>query len=265
MKWHAEREHNIRKENCWLALAGLFWLKEGENRIGSAPGNDILLPERLPASLGSIHLQGRQAVLQTAGDSNLQVNGSEMTQTLLKSDLEESSSFITLDGIRMVVLDRPSGMGVRLWDNLREERRLHPPRQWFDINEELRLPAHYVRHAEPRKVFLPDVFGEMEESRMDGSVSFEIDGRPLTLEASEGQDGRLEIHFQDLTNKKNTYPSGRYYYSPEPVMPGDFVLDFNYAYSPPCAFTPFATCAFAPAENHLPVPIEAGEIYGSHP
>ncbi len=99
---------------------------------------------------------------------------------------------------------------------------------------------------------------------MDGRVHFEVNGQSFTLEASEPEDHRLEIHFQDLTNGKMTYPSGRYIYSPDQVQGEDYILDFNYAYSPPCAFTPFATCAFAPLENHLPIPIEAGEIYTGH-
>jgi hypothetical protein len=39
------------------------------------------------------------------------------------------------------------------------------------------------------------------------------------------------------------------------------MLDFNRAYNPPCAFTPYATCPLPPAENHLPIAVEAGELY----
>jgi uncharacterized protein len=45
------------------------------------------------------------------------------------------------------------------------------------------------------------------------------------------------------------------------VVNGTVVLDFNRAYNPPCAVTPFATCPLAPEENRLPVAIPAGEKY----
>jgi uncharacterized protein (DUF1684 family) len=50
-------------------------------------------------------------------------------------------------------------------------------------------------------------------------------------------------------------------------MPNDgaVVLDFNKAYNPPCAFTPYATCPLPPRQNRLAVRMEAGELkYGSH-
>jgi len=46
---------------------------------------------------------------------------------------------------------------------------------------------------------------------------------------------------------------------------GSVDLDFNKAYNPPCAFTPYATCPLPPAQNRLKVKIEAGELnYGHH-
>jgi uncharacterized protein (DUF1684 family) len=264
MKWRAERDESLRRENSWLALAGLFWLNQGRNRIGSDSSNEVVLPERFPAWLGSIQLDGKQASLQLEAGLTVEVNGTAVAQSQLKPDTDENPSFISRDNIRMVVIDRPSGMGIRLWDNERVERRTFAGRQWFPINEALRLPAQWARYAEPRRVMVPDVFGEMVEDLVHGQIDFEIGGRPLTLQASQEDDGRLVFHFMDQTSGRETYPSGRYFVTPEPVSQGEFTLDFNYAYNPPCAFTPYATCAFAPAENHLPVPIEAGEKYTEH-
>jgi len=64
--------------------------------------------------------------------------------------------------------------------------------------------------------------------------------------------------FRDQTAGKETYPAGRFLYAPMP-KDGKVVLDFNKAYSPPCAFTAFATCPLPPPQNRLPVRIEAGE------
>ena len=64
----------------------------------------------------------------------------------------------------------------------------------------------------------------------------------------------------DLSSKSDTYPGGRFL-DTDPVVDGKVVLDFNRAYSPPCAVTPYATCPLAPKENRLQVAIPAGEKY----
>jgi uncharacterized protein (DUF1684 family) len=98
------------------------------------------------------------------------------------------------------------------------------------------------------------------EDRLDGYVSFHFEGKTYRLDATEVKDQKLFIKFRDLTSQKETYPPSRYMYT-EPVQDGKVVLDFNYSYSPPCAFTEFATCIFAPQQNTLPFRVEAGEIY----
>ena len=69
--------------------------------------------------------------------------------------------------------------------------------------------------------------------------------------------------FRDLTAGKETYGAGRFLDTPPP-QDGKVVLDFNKAYNPPCAFTPYATCPLPPAENRLAVRIEAGEKKYGH-
>ena len=56
-----------------------------------------------------------------------------------------------------------------------------------------------------------------------------------------------------------TYGGGRFVYTDLPDENGKLILDFNYAYNPPCVFTPYATCALPPAGNILAIPVHAGE------
>jgi uncharacterized protein (DUF1684 family) len=63
----------------------------------------------------------------------------------------------------------------------------------------------------------------------------------------------------DQTTGKETYGGGRYLYVSPPDAMGKVVIDFNKAYSPPCAFSNFATCPLPPQQNHLPLRIDAGE------
>jgi uncharacterized protein (DUF1684 family) len=64
--------------------------------------------------------------------------------------------------------------------------------------------------------------------------------------------------FRDQSSGKATYPAGRFLYGE--LKDGIATLDFNRAYNPPCAFTPFATCPLPPRQNSLAIAVEAGEL-----
>lgn len=260
-KWHEERETLLRRENGWLALSGLFWLRKGTNLVGSDPGADILLPQRAPLKLGTFEFDGNSTTLNIDADVPVEVNGNVTRSALLDTDEDDIPSFITFDDMRMVVVRRSKGVGIRVWDNTREERRSFPPREWFPINEEYRIPATYIRYEPPRVVKMPDILGAVQDQPMHGYVTFECQGQKHELAVTEEPDRRLFIQFMDMTNGNSTYPSGRYYYS-DPYEEGkEFFVDFNKAYNLPCAFTDYATCTFPPQENHLNIRIEAGETY----
>ena len=260
LKWRQEVDNNIRRENGWLALAGLFWLRKGTNVIGSDPESDIRLPEHAPARLGTFEFDGNNVTLDVEARMPVEVNGVASASALLDADQEDVPSFITFSDMRMVVVRRSKGVGIRVWDNGREERRLFPSRQWYPIREELRVPATYTRYAMPKIVKMPDILGAILDEPMQGFVSFALNGKRHELMVEELPDRRLFIQFMDLTNSHSTYPSGRYHYT-DAHENGKVFVDFNKAYSPPCAFTEFATCTFPPQENHLDVEIEAGELF----
>jgi uncharacterized protein (DUF1684 family) len=94
---------------------------------------------------------------------------------------------------------------------------------------------------------------------------FQLQGREYrlrpVLETPDAQE--LFFIFRDQTTGKETYGAGRFLYSAMP-KDGRVELDFNKAYNPPCAFTPYATCPLPPAENRLAVKIEAGEKKFGH-
>jgi uncharacterized protein (DUF1684 family) len=260
LQWRQEVDRNLRRENGWLALAGLFWLRKGTNLIGSNAESDILLPARAPGRLGTFAFDGDNVTLDVEADLPVEVNGNLAKSALLDADQEDVPSFITFGDIRMVVVRRSKGVGIRVWDNMRQERKLFPSRQWYPVKEEYRVPAMYIRYETPRIVKMPDILGAILDEPMQGYVSFELNGTKHELVAEELSDQRLFIQFMDLTNSRSTYPSGRYHYT-DAHEDGKLFLDFNKAYNPPCAFTEYATCTFPPQENHLKVAIEAGEIY----
>jgi uncharacterized protein (DUF1684 family) len=263
-RWRQEVDSNLRRENGWLALAGLFWLRKGINLIGSHPESDILLPQRAPARLGTFEFDGNNVRLNVESDLAVEVNGVDATSALLDADQEDVPSFITFSDMRMVVVRRSKGVGIRVWDNARKERQVFPARQWYPVKKEFRVPATYTRYDTPKIVKMPDILGAILDEPMQGYVSFELNGRKHELLVEELPDRRLFVQFMDLTNGNPTYPSGRYHYT-DAHENGRVFIDFNKAYSPPCAFTDYATCTFPPRENRLTIAIEAGEIFpGNH-
>ena len=260
LKWREKKYDDLVKENGWLALAGLHWLKDGRNLIGANPLCEVGLPESAPTFLGVIEKKGRVIRFQAAEGVRVEVNGKPTAKAQLKTNRDPHPSYITWNRIRLMLHEHGDKVAVRVWDNSREERFSQPPRMWFPINKQFRFNARYTAYPEAHIARMPDTFGEPIEDRMDGYLSFTYDGKKVRLDVTMVENEKLFLKFKDLTSARETYPPSRYLYTP-PVTNGRVVLDFNYSYSPPCAFTPYATCLFAPPQNHLPFRVEAGEIY----
>ena len=93
-----------------------------------------------------------------------------------------------------------------------------------------------------------------------GQVRFRLAGHDLVLTAFNGHEpGTLSVLFTDATSGKTTYAANRSLSVGAPGPDGTVILDFNRAVNLPCAYTDLATCPLPPAENRLPVAVEAGE------
>lgn len=258
--WRTERNEIIRKENSWLALAGLYWLKLGKNQFGSDPASEIQLPSRVQPNIGYFEYNGRSVSLRTNTGQKISVNDKVTDFAILQPDTSETPSYIKMEGIQMVVIQRGNRMGVRMWDNQSEKRASFPARTWYDINEAFCLPATFTPYERPKMAYFPDLTGEKAEFPVEGYVTFEYNGLTHKLDINKEEDGTFFLRFWDPTSQNETYPTGRYLVAD--LQPdGSLTLDFNKAYNPPCAFTDFATCVFAPEQNHLGFPITAGETY----
>ena len=122
-------------------------------------------------------------------------------------------------------------------------------------------------YVTPERFELATTSGEVRPCEKVGWVSFDVDGREQRLqvyrlldqpEADGGADYFLP--FMDATTGGETYPAGRYVELEGPPG-GPYVLDFNTASNPWCAYGAVGkyACPVTPAENRLPVRIEAGE------
>jgi hypothetical protein len=107
--------------------------------------------------------------------------------------------------------------------------------------------------------------------RRAGRLVFNLGGQEcrLTVLSLVQYAGGLFVPFRDRTAGRETYGGGRYLFDTAKntdglvleIKPGsaEVVLDFNYAYNASCAYSPRWACPLAPPENHLPVPVRAGE------
>jgi len=165
--------------------------------------------------------------------------------------------------LSLFVIKRSDKYGIRLKDPDSQYRREFHGIESYPAKEEYKVTAKWL--PEPRKIPILNIVGQTEEMDSPGVAVFQLNGqeyrvRPV-LETPDAKE--LFYIFRDQTSAKETYGAGRFLYSAMPAG-GQVVLDFNKAYNPPCAFTPYATCPLPPAENRLAVRIEAGEKKYGH-
>ncbi len=262
-KWRQQREESLKAENGWLTVAGLFWLKEGDSTMGTGRENSFVLPPgSAPEKVGRFDFHGGKTVFQAAPGVTVTVNGKPVTSAALAADSAGSPDVLRVRNLTMFVIQRGSRFGVRLKDRDSEARRKFAGTHWFPVAEEYRVTAKFVPYSPPKKIAVPNILGDVEQEASPGYVEFTLKGRQFRLDPVSEGDGLFFI-FKDLTGGKETYPSGRFLSADLPQN-GEVVLDFNQAVNPPCAFTPYATCPLPPAQNHLPVRIEAGELRYGH-
>jgi len=262
-KWRAEMLEDL-KEN-WLPLAGLFWLKPGENTFGSAPSNALVLPENsAPAKGGSFLLQGREVTVRFASGASATINGKFAASAKLDSDRTGHPTEISLGTLRMYVIERGERVGIRVKDLDSPAVKNFRGQEFYPLSLRYRVTAKWVPSDGKKTVDVPNVLGDIAPTPVAGEAHFAINGKELTLEALGGDAAQgLFFIFKDPTSKTETYPAGRFLQT-DAVSNGTVVLDFNQAYNPPCAVTPYATCPLPPKENQLTVAIPAGEKYVKH-
>lgn len=257
-QWRAARDAELKADDGWLTLAGLFWLKEGDNRIGSDATGDIVLPASAPARLGVIEFHNGKATLRVTSDAQVTLNGKPVTAVELRSDEHQKPDVLRLGALSFHVIKRGARYGVRVKDLNSQARREFTGRRWYPVNARYRVTADFVGYDQPRQVEIINKLGDQIKMPSPGYVVFKLNGKAYRLDALD-EEGKLFFVFADRTNGKTTYGAGRFLYA-DAAKNGKTVLDFNQAINPPCAFTPFATCPLPPRQNRFKIAIPAGEL-----
>jgi len=257
--WKKTRTEGLKREDGWLTLVGLYWLKPGENRFGSDPGNPVILPKgKSPAVAGTLVREGEAVTLKAQPGVAMTADGKPVTGSVaLTSDAKGKPTVVGLGSLSFYAIQRGDRIGVRIKDKESPERAAFKGVDTFTPDPKWRVVARFEPYKD-KKIAITNVLGQVAPEDSPGAVVFDWQGKTYRLDALGDPKDGLELIFGDATNGKLTYGAGRFL-DTEAVKDGTVVVDFNTAYNPPCAFTAFATCPLPPAQNKLTLAVEAGE------
>lgn len=139
----------------------------------------------------------------------------------------------------------------------REQRKEFQGLKYYPENEALRFEVKVEEFQEKVGFEMQTSTGGVQHYERFGKFVFHVDGETVELTIYQSEHGYF-LPFVDSQAGKETYPAGRYL-EPEPLPGGRFIVDFNYAYNPYCAYNDAWSCPITPAENRLKVSIRAGE------
>jgi uncharacterized protein len=245
--FRTNRETSLKAERGWLSVAGLFWLKEGENTIGSDANSAVVLPSYAPTSYGTLVRTGSDIVLRVPGEPDRP----------LKSDAKGGPDRIKVGDATFTVIERGTRIGVRLYDPHSQAQQEFQGLKWFPASAKYVVEAKYTPYEVPKTLKIINVLGDSTDVPCPGYVEFKLDGKTGRLDVQDEGD-ELFLNFQDATSGKETYGAGRFLYADKP-KDGVVKLNFNRVTNPPCAYTAYATCPLPPKGNRLPMAIHAGE------
>ena len=266
-QWHKEREQRLTKPDSWLSLAGLFWLKEGENRFGADKSNDIVFPEKkAPALIGRFFVRDGKVKVILRKDLQVTIDGASIREKTLMTDVDGEPTILRFGSLSWYVIKRGEQFLIRLKDSANPAIKNFTGIELYPVDKQWRVNARLEPYDPPKKLEIANVLGQVSRTDCPGALVFEIDGKEYRLDVQgKWGDKSWFLNFTDETSGRETYSAGRYLVLDAPDEKGVTVMDFNKAYNPPCAFSPYATCPLPPKQNHLKVAIRAGEKnYGHH-
>lgn len=128
---------------------------------------------------------------------------------------------------------------------------------YFPENPDLVFELKVELFSEIEEIAIQTSTGDTQIYKRYGRLHFVVNGQTVSLTIYEGEEDYF-LPFADQLAGKETYPAGRYL-EPVPLDGNRFLIDFNYAYNPYCAYNENWSCPLTPFENHLSVDIRAGE------
>lgn len=187
--WHKRRIENLKNENGWLNLVGLFFLKEGENTFGSSKINDFVINDPLlPEKICTFILRDTLVKMIVNENLNVKVKDSSATEIYLKHDLTGDPTIVSYKNYRWFIIKRGDKYALRV-------RKIDAPLvknfkgiERFPVNEDWRIKAEFIPYNPFRQVEIPSLIGIPEKEISPGKVRFKIKDQTFELEAIESGD-----------------------------------------------------------------------------
>lgn len=254
--WQARRHAELAGPESWLGMRGLFWLEAGLNSVGSGAGSVVLLPGG-PAHLGDLSWQDGKVIWQPEDGEAHE----------LQTDIAGQPTIVDFQNWSFFLVDRENRLAARVRDRDWAANQPFSGLEYFDFDPAWQIEAEWEALSPPVRMEVPNVSGDLKIVEVSHQAVFEVAGQTVTLLPMSVSDKEVFFVFRDRTSGKESYGAGRFLKSAPPIIDetaGSTVnrkirLNFNCAYNPPCAFTPFATCPLPPPENWLPFSVTAGE------
>jgi uncharacterized protein (DUF1684 family) len=259
LAWRERAEKSLRQDNGWLTLAGRFPMKPGVNTFGTGAGNDIVFDQGLgPERMGTFTVEKGKVTVKLEGGLAFTKEGVSFDEHVFSTG-PGKPDWVALGRLAMHVIERDGKYILRLADNESRVRAQFGGRNWYELKEGFRVEATFHPYQD-KKIEIVNVLDEVSKEVSPGYVEFTLGGKKHRLDAV-GDEGLFFV-MRDGTSGDTTYRPSRFLYVDTVPKPGaKFMLDFNKAYNPPCAFSEYTTCPLPPEQNILKVRIEAGETY----
>jgi uncharacterized protein (DUF1684 family) len=254
-----EREAAIKSKDGLLSYIGSYRLKEGENRVGSDPVNEIRLPvHSVPAQVGKFILTNGQVTFTSFVPGLVSLNGQAVSTVDPTANKPRPSAKLSVGRLQLIYrLSSDREHRVFISDPQSPNFANFHGLDWYPIDTGWRIQGRFIPNQNPRKITYENALGGSNIANSPGDVLFTRNGREYRLEVENGNNG-LVVLFSDETSGKSTYGGGREL----EIEKGDgdaVILDFNQAVNKPCAVNPYTACSLSPSQNRLAFQVTAGE------
>ena len=260
--WRKQQDADLRDpKGSWLTVVGLHWVTPQTRTVGSAEGQDLRLALG-PARLGIVNLDGTQLHFTPGPAVDVTVDGKPVAGRIaLQDDHTGAPTRLSYDGGKgqLWVIERSGRYGLRERHQDAPALKAVVPQVYWPIDPSWRVEATLDPHPAGTTIKIVNVLGDRIQEPNPGALVFERGGKRYRMEVTGDSLSELSGVFADRTNGRESYGAGRFIDPQGPDARGRYMLDFNRAYNPPCAFTAFATCPLPPPENRLDLAVTAGE------
>lgn len=258
-QWRTDRVGRLRAPQSWLSLVGRFPVPQGHSSFGTHDTCDIPFPGKGYDHLGNLNADTSRISMSPAQNVQFLLNDGKIFEGGV-IDMANPPMF-HVDALYWTFIERSGDYFLRLWDTLSPARNQIKEIPAYDIDPAWNLRVSFTPADSGATIMLDDIQGQRRPNALIGSITGQWQDTAFTLLALDGGENDLFIIIEDATTDIETYPGGRYLYIARADSTGHTMIDFNKAYTPPCAFTEFATCLLPPPENRLPFAVKAGEKY----